>query len=226
MADERSQPEDMAASVVEVPTTMGPARVHRWLPEGPRGSLVLTHGANGRLTTNDLQALRRALLDRGWAVALVEQAFVVAGRRIPPRPPTQDAAWVSVMDALRDGPLAMPQPMIIGGRSNGARVACRTAARLDAAGVLGLAFPLHPPRQPEKSRADDLAQTAGTSRPVLIIQGRNDPFGTPEEIRYAAPEGVEVVQVRGGHGFARDPDDLVDAVLDWLDREWPTSRRR
>lgn len=186
-----------AWSVREIPTSMGPARVHRCTPRGAGGApvIVLGHGAGGGVEAPDLQALAAAAITTGWRVALVDQPWRVAGRRIAPRPEVLDAAWLQVLEALR-----LRGPVVVGGRSAGARVACRTADAVRAAGVLALAFPLHPPGRPERSRVVEL-ERAGV--PVIVIQGDRDAFGTADEVRAAAP-GVTVVTVPGGdHGLAR-----------------------
>ncbi|GHF68202.1 hypothetical protein GCM10010218_57010 [Streptomyces mashuensis] len=154
--------------------------------------LALGHGAGGGVEARDLQALAAALPHEGVAVALVEQPWRVAGRKVAPAPKALDEAWRALWPALAGPGL----PVVAGGRSAGARVACRTAAELGAVAVLALSFPLHPPGRPEKSRADELA---GTGLPVLVVQGGRDPFGRPEEF----PPGTAPVEVPGGdHGFA------------------------
>ena len=122
-----------------------------------------------------------------------------------------------MLAALRAGPAhdgEIAGPLVVGGRSAGARVACRTAQSVGATGVLALAFPLHPPGRPAASRA---AELAGVRVPVLVVQGASDPFGTPEEVRAAVP-GVPVVAVRGGHGFTADVGPVLAAARDWLEQ--------
>ena len=187
-------------SVREVLTRQGPARLHR-TGRSPRGAatLVLGHGAGGGVDAADLQALAAAVRSAGHAVVLVEQPWRVSGRRIAPRPAALDEAWVDAVRALRPG-----GPLVLGGRSAGARVACRTADDLGAAGVVALAFPLHPPGRPERSRAEELR---ACPVPVLVVQGDRDPFGTPGEVRRAAGRSrprVAVVPIPGGdHGLSR-----------------------
>jgi predicted alpha/beta-hydrolase family hydrolase len=154
----------------------------------------------------DLQTLAATAVVRGWRVVLVEQPWRVAGRRTAPRPVVLDAAWVEVLHELR-----LRGPVVVGGRSAGARVACRTAGQVGAAAVLCVAFPLHPPAQPERSRAGELE---GAGVPVVAIQGDRDAFGSAEEVRAAAP-GVTVVAVPGGdHGLRRAPlDPAIDDAL-------------
>ncbi|MBY8881706.1 alpha/beta hydrolase family protein [Actinacidiphila acidipaludis] len=180
-----------------VDTPAGEARItwHR-PPKGvaARGVLALGHGAGGGIEARDLAALAAALPPRAVSVALVEQPWRVAGRRLAPAPKTLDAGWAGLWPALARPGL----PVVAGGRSAGARVACRTAKELGAAAVLTLAFPLHPPGKPEKSRAGELTAAAGVL-PLLGVQGGNDPFGHPEEF----PAGHVPVEVpHGDHGFA------------------------
>lgn len=193
-----------------VPTPAGDARI-TW-HEAPRARLVLAlgHGAGGGIEARDLAALAAALPPHGITVALVEQPWRVAGKKLAPAPGTLDAAWRALWPALA----ARGLPVVAGGRSAGARVACRTAAELGARAVLALSFPLHPPGRParlppppstealratgpiKKSRADELL---GAGVPVLVVQGGRDPFGRPEEF----PPGVDPVEVPyGDHGFA------------------------
>jgi predicted alpha/beta-hydrolase family hydrolase len=204
-------------TVAEVETPMGPARVH--LTRGPEvvGTLVLTHGAGGKLDASELVALREALPAQGWAVALVEQAWVVAGRRMPPLPATQDPAWLPVVAHLRSGRRRLGRgPVVVGGKSNGARVACRTAHETGAGAVLCLSFPLHPPGKPEVSRAGELRAPLAHGIPLHVVQGDADPFGTPEEVRAELPDPGLVTSARGAHSFPRRPADVVAAVEAFL----------
>jgi predicted alpha/beta-hydrolase family hydrolase len=184
-----------------IPTPAGDARAHLFppaKPDGPgaaRATLVLGHGAGGGIGARDLAALAAALPAQGLEVVAVEQPWKVAGKKIAPAPATLDTGWLAVLEAL-----APSAPLIVGGRSAGARVACRTAARLGAAGVLALAFPLHPPGRPDRSR---LAELLGAGTPVLVVQGERDPFGTPAEFPADLPAGVRCVPVPAAdHGFA------------------------
>ena len=210
----------MSASEI-VLTAAGDARVTWHRARGARGVVALSHGAGGGIEARDLQALAAVLPSRGVTVALVEQPWRVAGKRMAPAPKALDAAWREVWPALAKPGL----PVVAGGRSAGARVACRTAGELGGAGVLALAFPLHPPGRPEKSRADELL---GAGVPTLVVQGGRDPFGRPEEF----PAGVEPVTVPyGDHGFAvpKTADItqdnalalLTDAVTRWLEGVLP-----
>ncbi|AZM60112.1 MULTISPECIES: alpha/beta family hydrolase [unclassified Streptomyces] len=185
---------DTAGTAQTVETDAGPARVtwHRAAPPA-RLVLALSHGAGGGIGARDLQALAAELPAHGVTVALVEQPWRVAGKKVAPAPKTLDTGWQGVWPALTGPGL----PVIAGGRSAGARVACRTARELGAHAVLALSFPLHPPGKPEKSRADELLE-AGV--PTLVVQGGNDPFGRPPEFPEGAYELVEVPH--GDHGLA------------------------
>ncbi|MFF4641296.1 alpha/beta family hydrolase [Streptomyces sp. NPDC001389] len=176
-----------------VETPAGQARVTWHTALAARAVLALGHGAGGGVEARDLQALAADLPARGFTVALVEQPWRVAGKKVAAAPKVLDEGWRGLWPALTRPGL----PVVAGGRSAGARVACRTAAELGAAGVLALAFPLHPPGRPEKSRAGELLEAG---RPTLVLQGGRDSFGRPEEF----PEGeYELVEVpHGDHGFA------------------------
>ncbi|MFJ4710727.1 alpha/beta family hydrolase [Streptomyces sp. NPDC088785] len=190
-----------------VSTRSGDARV-TWHP-APHPTLLLaaSHGAGGGIEARDLQALAATLPAHGVTVALVEQPWRVAGKKLAPAPKTLDAAWHDLWPALTRPGL----PVIAAGRSAGARVACRTAADLGAAAVLALSFPLHPPGRPEKSRA---AELLGSGLPTLVVQGGNDPFGRPAEF----PDSTRYTLVEvpyGDHGFAvpkRAPLDQDEAL--------------
>lgn len=176
-----------------VATASGDARITWHRAAGARLVLALGHGAGGGIEARDLQALAGALPALGVSVALVEQPWRVAGKKVAPAPKTLDAGWRGVWPALAEPGL----PVVAGGRSAGARVACRTATELGAHAVLALSFPLHPPGKPEKSRADELL---GAGVPTLVIQGGNDPFGRPGEFPAGKYELVEVPF--GDHSFA------------------------
>ena len=177
----------------------------------PRAALLLGHGAGGGVNARDLVAASGAALALGVSVALVEQPYRVAGRRSPPRAPQLDAAWIAVVEHLRAGELR-GLPLIVGGRSSGARVACRTAEATGAVGVLCLAFPLQPPRRegPRRRRAGSPSSTA-REVPALIVQGARDPFGMP-------PAGPlrQVVVVKGDHSLRGNVREVTDAVSAWL----------
>ncbi|MTE20926.1 hydrolase [Streptomyces sp. TRM43335] len=200
-----------------VDTPAGPARVTWHRAPRARRVLALGHGAGGGVEARDLRALAAALPAHGVSVALVEQPWRVAGKKVAPAPRTLDAGWRAVWPVLeRDG-----APVVSGGRSAGARVACRTARELGAHAVLALAFPLHPPGRPERSRAEELL---GAGVETLVVQGGRDPFGRPDEF----PREAEVVEVPGGdHGFAVPRRGTVgqEAALELLTgavREWLT----
>jgi predicted alpha/beta-hydrolase family hydrolase len=189
----------------ELDTPHGPARVHLHEVPDPRGALVLGHGAGGGVGAPDLVGATRAAQEEGFGVALVEQPYRVAGRRSPAPAHQLDAAWIAVCEQLPWPGL----PLITGGRSSGARVACRTAAATGADGVLCLAFPLHAPGRPDKTRLPELE---AVEVPVLIVQGESDPFGMPP-----AGPGREVVTVPGNHSL-RGARGLIAAVRAWLPR--------
>ncbi|WND35229.1 hydrolase [Streptomyces sp. BB1-1-1] len=194
MLRKRAHSSDVTSDTTEsIDTAAGPARV-TWHPaKKPRLVLAVGHGAGGGIEARDLRALAAALPAHGVSVALVEQPWRVAGKKLAPAPKTLDVGWRGIWPALA----APGLPVISGGRSAGARVACRTAAELGAHAVLALAFPLHPPGKPEKSRADELL---GTGVPTLVVQGGNDPFGRPHEFPEGAYDLIEVPH--GDHGFA------------------------
>ncbi|HET6867985.1 MAG TPA: alpha/beta family hydrolase [Solirubrobacteraceae bacterium] len=193
--------------VIEIDTPHGPARAHITKVRGARGGLILGHGAGGGVGARDLTAAAEAAAAEGFSVALVEQPYRVAGRRSPAPAAQLDAAWTAVVASLRRGALRR-LPLVTGGRSSGARVACRTAAATGAIGVLCLAFPLHPPGRPEKSRLDELDSV---TVPVLVVQGESDPFGMP-------PDGPTrmLVRLRGNHSLSSDVVGLRTAVGEWL----------
>ena len=177
-------------AVREVATPHGPARLHTDRSRSPVATLVVGHGAGGGVEAPDLVALAAELPREGITVIRLEQPWRVAGKRLAPAPPVLDACLVAVADQLRPR-----TPLVLGGRSAGARSAARTAHHLGASGVLALAFPLHPPGRPEKSRLEELA---GGTVPTLVIQGENDPFGRPDEF----PEHQPLVVVpQADHSF-------------------------
>jgi predicted alpha/beta-hydrolase family hydrolase len=190
---------------IDVATPQGPARVQFEAAGDPRGLLLLGHGAGGGIGSPDLVAAAAAARELGLSVGLVEQPYRVAGRRSSPRPPQLDEAWLAVVAALRED-----LPVVVGGRSAGARVACRTAAASGAAAVLCLAFPLRPPGRPNApSRLDEL-DAAGV--PTLVVQGERDPYGIPP-----VAMSREVVLVPGTHTL-RESAPIAGAVREWLAR--------
>jgi hypothetical protein len=193
-------PRGDAEVVLERPSLKGARRKARSL-------LVLGHGAAGGIDAPDLLAVRTAALAAEVIVARVTQPYRVAGRRSPAPVPALDEAWIAVVGAVRDQ-VGRDLPLVVGGRSAGARVACRTARGLGAAGALALAFPLHPPGKPESSRAGELDPKV----PTLVINGDKDPFGVPE------PIGAVEVVIRPGerHDLRRDLDAVANTAVDWL----------
>lgn len=192
----------------EINTPHGPAGMDLDRPAGsPSALLVLGHGAGGGVDAPDLLALRDAALAAGLVVARVTQPYRLAGRRAPAPARQLDAAWTAVLSVLR---ARCPKvPLVVGGRSSGARVACRTADAVGAAGVVALAFPLHPPGRPERSRAAELP----ASVPTVVVNGDRDPFGIP----VAAVSTVRVITRPGErHELRRDPLGTAAVVLDWL----------
>ncbi|MDQ0686160.1 MULTISPECIES: alpha/beta family hydrolase [Streptomyces] len=204
-------------TVETVETDAGTARITWHRARRPAFVLAVSHGAGGGVEARDLRALAAVLPGHGVSVALVEQPWRVAGKKVATAPKTLDVGWRGIWPAVT----ASGAPVISGGRSAGARVACRTAAELGAHAVLALGFPLHPPGKPEKSRAGELL---GAGAPTLVVQGGNDPFGRPQEF----PEGpYELVEVPyGDHGFAvpkRAPvtqeealETVTAAVVRWI----------
>jgi predicted alpha/beta-hydrolase family hydrolase len=192
-----------------VDTPHGQAAVHLYSADQPQAALVLGHGAGGGVTAPDLETARDAALSEGVTVALVEQPYRVAGRRSPAPAHQLDAAWTAVLDRLRAEELK-GLPLVVGGRSLGARVACRTAETTGAVAVLCLAFPLQPPRRTgsPQSRLDELD---GVLVPTLVVQGAKDPFGIPP-----ASKKRRVVQVAGNHSLRTDLPALAAAVREWL----------
>jgi uncharacterized protein len=197
-------------TVLELDTPHGPARAHLHKADEPRAALVIGHGAAGGVEAPDLVAATEAALSEGITVALIEQPYRVAGRRSPARAPQLDVAWIAVVEHLRASELA-GLPLITGGRSMGARVACRTVEETGAVAVLCLAFPLEPPRRGDKPPQNRLSELDAVTVPTLVVQGERDRFGMP-------PPGParEVVQVPGDHGLKADPEAVTAAVRAWL----------
>lgn len=193
--------------MLDIDTPQGPARVHLQEAGEPAGGLILGHGAAGGVSAPDLVAVAEVASSVGFSVALVEQPYRVAGRRSPAPAHRLDEAWTAVVEHLRGGEF-VGLPLIVGGRSAGARVACRTAAGSGAVAVLCLAFPLHPPGRPEKTRQPELD---AVQAPTLVVQGSQDPFGMP-----AASAAYDLVTVRGNHSLKGDLEAVATAVRDWL----------
>jgi uncharacterized protein len=192
---------------MDIATPHGRAVAHLHTVDAPRGAVVLGHGAGGGVSAPDIQAATRAALAVSFAVALVEQPYRVAGRRSPAPARQLDAAWIAVVDALREDELS-GLSLVVGGRSAGARVACRTVEETGAVGVLCLAFPLQPPRAGSQSRLDELD---AVTVPTLVVQGTSDRFGMPPEAGRRT-----VVQVRGDHALKSDLPAVEEAVRTWL----------
>jgi hypothetical protein len=207
-------------STFEIDTPHGPARVSLRHCEEPRAALALGHGAGGGIGARDLLAATDAAIAEGLSVALVEQPYRVAGRRSPAPAAHLDTAWTVVMAALGEHELP-GLPLVVGGRSSGARVACRTAAMTRAAGVLCLAFPLQPPARRSGAVAPSrLAELDAVSVPALVVQGARDPFGMP-------PAGGlrTVIEVAGDHSLRKDLGAIRSAVGDWLRQVVPVALR-
>jgi predicted alpha/beta-hydrolase family hydrolase len=224
--------------VREPGTPLGPARVHVARPPGPlagaNGTLLLGHGAGGGIGASDLQAVARRALADGWVVGLVEQPWRVAGKKVAVPPPKLDVGWTAVVESLASGRSRLPRPFVFGGRSAGARVACRLAGPLGAVAVVALAFPLHPPGKPDSSRLFELAGAVAGSAggpagvPALVVQGERDPFGSAEELTAAlsalpraelsatARRRVHVAAVPGDHGLKGSAGAAADAVQTFL----------
>jgi predicted alpha/beta-hydrolase family hydrolase len=195
---------------IELPTPSGPAVADIDRPRAPAAAvLVLTHGANGVVTTADLEAVRRAALKAAIAVVRLTQPYRVAGRTSPAAPDKQDAAWLAAIDGLVKRRALAGLPLVVGGRSNGARVACRTATASGAVGVVALAFPVHPPGRPEVSR---LAELDGAGVPVLVVQGDRDPFGMPPD----GPDREVLVIAGADHSLKRELSTVSSAVAQFV----------
>jgi hypothetical protein len=197
-----------------VPTPLGEARLLVDQAQDPRATLVLGHGAGGGAHARDLAALAGELPAAGVTVVRLEQPWRVAGRRVAPRPALLDQGWLAALPSVD-----VTGPLVLGGRSSGARVACRTAVQLDAAGVLCLAFPLHPPGRPERSRFDELVNSAV---PTLVVQGERDSFGRPDEFEPGPYELVAVPHADHGMAVPKSEDQVatlktvVTAVTAWV----------
>lgn len=205
----------MTTKTRDVPTEVGLARLYIDRAPRPKATVALCHGAGKGSDSPDLVALARNLPRYDITVFRIEQPWVIAGKRVAPRPEVLDKATIAALDAIR-----VRTPLVIGGRSAGARTACRLAKKMGAVGCLALAFPLHPPGKPGSSRVDELL---GVHLPTLVVQGERDTFGRPDEF----PESVDLTAVPyADHGFAvpaRAPIDreqalavVVEAVVEWV----------
>jgi predicted alpha/beta-hydrolase family hydrolase len=198
-----------------VATAVGEARLHADRAKYPLAALALGHGAGRGVDSPDLVALARALPRRGITVFRIEQPWVVAGKKVAPRPEIIDVGTVTCLNGIR-----VRSPLIIGGRSAGARSACRVARKMGAVGCLALSFPLHPPGRPDSSRVQELR---GVGLPTLVVQGERDAFGAPSEF----PAGTDLVAIpEADHGFAvparaalsreETLELVVEAVAGWV----------
>ena len=201
-----------------ITTPHGEGRLHSYRSRTPIATLLLSHGAGRGVDTPDLQALADHLPRQGISVHLFDQPWVVAGRKVASPPATLDAGFTAAANQIRTR-----TSLVVGGRSAGARSAARTARNLGARGLLALAFPLHPPGHPEKSRVDEISHAGVTT---LVVQGERDTFGRPEEF----PGGLDLAVVpEADHSFkvpkrgSISQDDavaiIVEAVLEWVVRE-------
>ena len=197
------------AAVLDIDTPHGLARAHVQRTGRATGSLVLGHGSGGGVEAPDLLAAAEAAVNAGWVAVRVEQPYRVAGRRAPAPAGHLDSAWISVVQQLR-GANELPGRSVLGGRSAGARVACRTAAELRADAVLCLAFPVHPPGNADDPLKSRLPELDAVEVPVLVIQGERDPFGRPPP-----GPGRRVVLVAGTHAL-RGAATVERAVAEWL----------
>ena len=204
-----------------MPTPQGEARLYTDRARRPTATLVLGHGAGGGVEAPDLAALAQALPRQGISVVRIEQPWRVAGKRVASRPEALDEATVAALNAIR-----VRTPIVLGGRSAGARVACRLARRMGAVGCLALSFPLHPPGRPDKSRVDELASVG---LPTFVVQGERDPFGGPDEF----PERVDLTSIpQADHSFKVPRSAelsqeetlalIVEAVVEWMTARIPT----
>jgi predicted alpha/beta-hydrolase family hydrolase len=198
-------------SVIEIETPHGQARAHVRLHADPRGTLVLGHGAGGGVAARDLTSAARAAGESGMSVVLVEQPYRVAGRRSPAPAAQLDTAWLAVVERLRaDG--VVGGLLVTGGRSSGARVACRTSTPTGAAGVLCLAFPLQPPKRAGSNPAPSrLTELDAVTVPVLVVQGESDAFGMPPP-----SPSRRVVRLKGTHSLTGDLAGVGEAARTWL----------
>lgn len=198
-----------------IPTEVGDARLYSDRARRPVAALALGHGAGKGVDSADLEALAAVLPRHGISVFRIEQPWVVAGRRVAPRPAVLDVGTIACLNGIR-----VRTPLVIGGRSAGARSACRVARSMGAVGCLALAFPLHPPGRPESSRLEELL---AVGLPTLVVQGERDALGAPDEF----PETTTMAVIpEADHGFAvprraaLDAEQtltlVVEAVLEWV----------
>lgn len=210
-------------TVLDLDTPHGPARAHLQPVDEPLGALMLGHGAGGGVQARDLTTAATAANAHGFSVALIEQPYRVAGRRSAAPAPQLDAAWIATAEQLKAGPLH-GLPLITGGRSSGARVACRTARQTNSVGVLCLAFPLHPPQRKDATgeRPSRIDELDSVHVPALVVQGVNDRFGMPP-----ATHNRIVAKIAGDHRLGSDLGAIAEAVDAWLPqvlRAWAATR--
>ena len=215
VSDRHSQPTaapppDTDVAPLEIDTPHGPARAFIHPADKPLGALILGHGANGGVGAPDLVAVADVARSARFTVALVEQPYLVAGRRSPAPAGQLDAAWTAVVNRLRESELS-GLPLVVGGRSAGARVACRTAADTGAVAVLCLAFPLHAPGRSHAAGKTRQPELDSVQVPTLVVQGARDPFGMPR-----GSSTRSVVTVPGNHSLKADLDAVTAAVRGWL----------
>ena len=195
---------------LDIATPTGPALADLDKPTKPRALFIVGHGAGGGVDAVDIVAARDACLAAHIAVARITQPYRVAGRRTPPPPKALDPAWIAAAEAVRAQRGLGSLPIIVGGRSSGARVACRTATEVGAAGVIALAFPVHPPGKPESTRIPELELP---TVPVLVIQGDRDPFGMPPPAK-----GRTIIVIAGAdHGLKKDRATIASSVVEFID---------
>lgn len=199
----------------DIDTPVGPARAYLAGPQRPIGTVVLSHGAGGGIDTSDLVALAAITAD-GWRYLRVEMPWRVAGKRVASPPATLDKAWLAILADLCGAGEFVNGPLVVGGRSAGARVACRTAVAVGADAVLALSFPLSVPGKPGKNRGAEAELVLDAGLSLLVVQGESDPFGGPVEVRAQLGERAQVAGCHGTHSFPPDPQDVVAAVRDWL----------
>ena len=216
----------MKAEIRTVDTEYGEGRLHVRRAKSPIATLLLSHGAGRGLDAPDLMALAKALPGLGISVLLFEQPWHVAGRRVATPPATLDVGLIAAANSLRT-----QTPLVVGGRSAGARSGARCAKRLGARGVLALSFPLHPPGRPEKTR---VAELRGAGLPMLIVQGERDPMGRPDELPTDIPGLFVAVVPEADHGLVVPKRAaisqtealgiVVESTLEWLVRDIAGSR--
>lgn len=201
--------------IKEIDTPQGVGRAHIERATDARGTVVVSHGAGGGIEAPDLVALRTLVAD-GWNYVRVEQPWRVAGRRLATPPRTLDVAWAPIIAALTAGRGKLPGPLVVGGRSAGARVACRTAVEVGADAVLALSFPLSGAGKSDRGRASEVRGVLDAGLPLAVVQGATDPFGRPDDFHDEFGDALPVFSCKGAHGFSKQPDDVVAAVRDWL----------